>query len=890
MSEHLGAPGGAQIGDVIPELDGLVGMEAVASGGFSVIYRAFQPALNRTVAVKIMSADGVDRRDRERFSREMGLTGKLGTHPNIVDVYQHGLTRHGQPYLMMPWYDGGSLADGLRDSGPMPPPVLLRLAIKMASALGYAHSHGVLHRDVKPGNILLTALNEPVLADFGIAVDARQAGNATVAWTPNHAAPEVLSYEEPTAQSDLWALASTLYTALAGRPPYPVDPGNTLLSIQQRFRSAPPPFVRTVVPASLSQALTEALAPAPKDRPADMAEFIVGLQAVERELGLPVTVPPGLAPVADASRARPTGPEPSTLVPGRPGDTSGPGGSGGRGGANGQGPHGDQSWSDESWSGQPWSDPSRHTTGPGADTGHGAGPGQAGRPGTAGGYGAVGHARGNGNGNGYGGGDGYSGGNGSAGGSGFGGGDGYAGGHGSTGGSGFGGGDGHAGGHGSTGSSGYGGDNGYGNGYAGGSGTTGRSDRQGEPGSGPLGGHGQTGGQGQFDGRPGSQGQTGGQGQPGGSGKSGGLSQTGNPWPGSASWQPDDSWQAETPWPGMPTDGAGITDQATHLGQDSQAGKKGRFGRRGRAAQSDPGSQSGPGNQSGPGSQSGPGNQSGQGSLSGPGNYGGPGNRNAQGNSSGHGNQSGLLGQNGQGSQGGQNGQGSQGGHPGQNGRAHQGGWPGHEVQAGPGNQHGAYNQVGHRGRPDSAQPAPPVPQFNAVLPNEGTQIPDGVTVVVGGRRPKEKAGWSWKRRLLTSTVGGLVTVAAVVVGLSVMAPDKPDESVTPQESPATFVPPTVSGLRATDRSPTSITITWHSQGPYENAHRVVVEKGETIWLEPEQIQAGAYTLTGLKSGHKYCMTVDVYYRAPTSDTAAADDKPEYAVSSSERKCFSTRK
>ncbi|GAB3285861.1 protein kinase domain-containing protein [Kineosporia babensis] len=598
MSEQLGAP----IGEVIPELDGLVGMEALASGGFSVIYRAFQPALNRTVAVKIMSADGVDRRDRERFSREMGLTGKLGTHPNIVDVYHYGLTRHGQPYLMMPWYEGGSLADGLRDSGPMPPAVLLRLAIKMASALGYAHQHGVLHRDVKPGNILLTALNEPVLADFGIAVDARQAGNATVAWTPNHAAPEVLSYEEPTAQSDLWALASTLYTALAGRPPYPVDPGNTLLSIQQRFRSAPPPFVRTDVPHSLSVALTGALAPAPADRPADMAEFIAGLQDVERELGLPVTVPPGLAPMPELSR-RSRGPEPDTLVP----------------------QEAERSWEQPS---QPASPSLRPEPSRGQE----------------------------------------------------------------------------------------------------------RSRRAEPP-------------------------------QPQGSAPTRGSSRT-----------PDDSWAEEPSWPAMPA------------------------GPEAFAQPGDPGGQFSSGPQLNSGTQ-----------FSAP------------------------------------------------------------ERSRRSDNRHG---------------PQQPAPEFRALLPDEGTQIPDGATVLGTGVRPREKKGWSWKRRLLTSTIGGLVTVVLVVVGLSFMADSQKDETPAPEET-TEFVPPTVSGLQATKRSPTSITITWHASGAYENVYRVQIEgQDAAIWPNEEQNQARSYTLTELEPGTRYCLTVDAVYRAPQTE----ENDQGFATSSSERKCFSTRK
>ncbi|GLY29096.1 protein kinase [Kineosporia sp. NBRC 101731] len=307
--------------EAIPELDGVTGMKAVASGGFSRIYQAYQPALNRTVAIKIVESSGIDPRTRERFAREMGMTGMLGEHPHIVDVYHSGLTRSGEPFLMMRWYEGGSLADGLRESGPMPTAVLLPFAVKVTSALAYVHRHQMLHRDIKPGNILLTALNEPVLADFGIAVDARQAGTATAVWTPVHAAPEVMAYEEPTPSSDIWSLGSTLYAALAGRPPFPVDPGNTLASIQQRFRAAPPPFVRTDVPSSLTDLLAQALATKPDDRP-DAVGIVTRLQEIERECGLPVTSAPGV--ITAPGRSGPARPQPPRPVPPESPSTGGP--------------------------------------------------------------------------------------------------------------------------------------------------------------------------------------------------------------------------------------------------------------------------------------------------------------------------------------------------------------------------------------------------------------------------------------------------------------------------------------------------------------------------------------------------------------------------------------
>src|ERR1700752_1180387 len=143
--------------------------EEIGRGGFGIVYRCTQLALDRTVAVKVLIA-GVDvDEDRERFLREQRVMGRLTGHPNIVGVLQVGQTASGHPYLVMQYHRRGSVEAHIRRGGPLPLDEALRLAVKIAGALGTAHRLGILHRDIKPGNILYTDFGEPALSDFGIA-------------------------------------------------------------------------------------------------------------------------------------------------------------------------------------------------------------------------------------------------------------------------------------------------------------------------------------------------------------------------------------------------------------------------------------------------------------------------------------------------------------------------------------------------------------------------------------------------------------------------------------------------------------------------------------------------------------------------------------------------
>jgi serine/threonine protein kinase len=231
--------------------------------------------MGRTVALKVYPGpDGPD-----CVARELAVAGWLGVHPHLVTVHGRGQTPSGHPYLVMPWYDGGSLADEVRCRGLLPIADALRLGVKLAGALAHLHGHGVLHRDIKPANVLLTAAGEPVLADFGLAALPGEPQAPATSLTPLHAAPEVLRGEPSTPSSDVWSLVSTLCTVLD----------------------------RSDLPVPLSNLLATATSADPGQRPADGGALATHLQELQAQLHLPVTQVPAV-PQAPPSAAPPAGP------------------------------------------------------------------------------------------------------------------------------------------------------------------------------------------------------------------------------------------------------------------------------------------------------------------------------------------------------------------------------------------------------------------------------------------------------------------------------------------------------------------------------------------------------------------------------------------------------
>src|SRR5215208_4788062 len=216
-----------------PQIPGLAEWRPLAQGGFSIVWQARQESLNRLVAVKVDQRKLTSETERRRFLREAGAAGRLSGHPGIVTVHDAGILEDDQPYLVMELCPGGSLSKWLKPENRKSQDRVRDVGVRIADALATAHARGVLHRDVKPANILINAYDHPGLADFGLAAVPEPGSEiaATLeALTPAYAPREVIYGEAPTEASDVYSLAATLYALLCGKAPrYPEGRQPTLL-------------------------------------------------------------------------------------------------------------------------------------------------------------------------------------------------------------------------------------------------------------------------------------------------------------------------------------------------------------------------------------------------------------------------------------------------------------------------------------------------------------------------------------------------------------------------------------------------------------------------------------------------------------------------------------
>ncbi len=264
-------------------LAGFDAAELVGRGGFAEVYRCHQVGLDRTVAVKVLAQE-LDDDNRARFLREQRAMGRLTGHPNIVGVLEVGQTETGRPYLVMQYHARGSLDNRIRDDGPLSVGEVLRLGTKLAGALDTAHRAGIVHRDVKPANILFTDYGEPALSDFGIAHFAGgfQTAAGTVTGSPAFAAPEVLAGDRPTFAADIYELGSTLFCALTGHAAFERGSGEQVVAQFLRITTQPLPDLReSGFPDDVSAAIETAMSRQPRHRPS-AAALEVRLRSLQR--------------------------------------------------------------------------------------------------------------------------------------------------------------------------------------------------------------------------------------------------------------------------------------------------------------------------------------------------------------------------------------------------------------------------------------------------------------------------------------------------------------------------------------------------------------------------------------------------------------------------------
>jgi len=255
-----------------PRIPGVELLDVVATGGSGLVYRGRQLAFDRPVAVKVVSAEGSDGATRRRWEREVAAVGRLSDHPNVVPVYDAGVTDDGTSYLVMPLVPDGSLGDRLRRDGPFEPEEVAAIGAKLAGALQAVHAAGVLHRDLKPDNVLCSVHGEPQLTDFGIArlQDRTATIHGDVHATISYAAPEVLAGEPATEATDVYGLGATLYALLTGQAPHPTVPGEHLAaSVRRALEDDPEPLAAAGVPAGLAHVVHRALARDPAQRQPD---------------------------------------------------------------------------------------------------------------------------------------------------------------------------------------------------------------------------------------------------------------------------------------------------------------------------------------------------------------------------------------------------------------------------------------------------------------------------------------------------------------------------------------------------------------------------------------------------------------------------------------------
>ena len=293
--------GTAAIPTAIPRIPGIEELEPVASGGMGVVYRGRDVTLGRTVAVKVLRDAGLlSDSARARARRESHLCARI-EHPNIVAVHAAGEV-DGLPYLVMSWIAGPSLQKRLETDGPLPPRQAAGIARDLARGLERVHAYGVIHRDLKPDNILLSTKTEPptpILIDFGLArtedTSQQLTQTTTVLGTPGFMAPEQTGLDpslgEVSAATDVHGLGAVLYAMLTGTPPYAAATATATMQCASRGELCEPALLDRRAPADLRTIVLKCLhtSPARRYRSAgeladDLERFLAGKPVIARPI------------------------------------------------------------------------------------------------------------------------------------------------------------------------------------------------------------------------------------------------------------------------------------------------------------------------------------------------------------------------------------------------------------------------------------------------------------------------------------------------------------------------------------------------------------------------------------------------------------------------------
>ncbi|MGZ6969216.1 MAG: serine/threonine-protein kinase, partial [Acidimicrobiia bacterium] len=247
-------------------IDGIDDGVEIGAGGFGIVFRALQREIGRTVAVRVLPVRP-EVALRERYKRECESLRALSVQPNIVTLLAAGFTFVDQPFLVMEYMPNGSLADRLERDGRVPWAEAVTIVAKLADAIAIAHAAGILHRDIRPQNVLISSAGEPCIADLGLArlMDAVEARTAPLSL--GHAAPEVVEGRRPSEAADVYSLGSTLFELLSGAPAFVGSGDEAMNAVLARIAQSPVPDLRRRgVPDAVCDVVEAAMAKQPSDR------------------------------------------------------------------------------------------------------------------------------------------------------------------------------------------------------------------------------------------------------------------------------------------------------------------------------------------------------------------------------------------------------------------------------------------------------------------------------------------------------------------------------------------------------------------------------------------------------------------------------------------------
>jgi serine/threonine-protein kinase len=293
--------------------------DVIGGGGMGVVYRATDLRLGRPVAVKLLSGVDGDQSSIARFAREARAAARV-RHPGVVMVYDAG-TENGTPFIVMQHVAGRSLELILRNEGPLDEQRAVGIVRQVASALAAAHRAGIVHRDVKPANVMVADDGSATVLDFGVArveTAATLTHTNSVLGTPAYMAPEQALGEPADARSDIYALGCVLYAALAGRPPFEAAAPASILHQQVYENPDPPSLARSGVSPALDALVMHMLAKSPDGRPQSAALVARWLEAEIGAAPAERSRPVAAAPATLAERSRPVALVPATLANGPP--------------------------------------------------------------------------------------------------------------------------------------------------------------------------------------------------------------------------------------------------------------------------------------------------------------------------------------------------------------------------------------------------------------------------------------------------------------------------------------------------------------------------------------------------------------------------------------------